>query len=104
MAKSRYNDTELIDNKRYATFSLPVYAKGLRDPNLLQGVQTFEYIVKLGDRLDHLSARFYGDDSYWWVIALVNGISYPLSSSSFGPGKKIKVARDARDIFVKIFR
>ena len=32
-------------------------------------------ITQHGDRLDNLAATFYGDSSYWWFIAHVNGIS-----------------------------
>lgn len=33
------------------------------------------YVVTTGtDRYDTLSQQFYGDSSYWWVIAYVNGL------------------------------
>ncbi len=33
------------------------------------------YIISsIGDRLDLLATRYYGDPRYWWIIALVNDI------------------------------
>ena len=75
MSKSRYSDTQLVDGKYYRSFKLPKVSAGLKNIDLLAGVKTTEYVFKVGDRLDHLAARFLGDDEYWWVIALVNGIN-----------------------------
>ena len=33
------------------------------------------YIIgQVGDRLDNLSFKYYGDSTYWWVIARANNI------------------------------
>lgn len=104
MSKSRYNDTDIINNHHYATYSLPVLARGLRDRNLLDGVKTVDYTYKRGDRLDHVSARFFNDDQYWWVIALCNGIIYPFPSGGLVPGRVLKIPVDIKDVFDKIFK
>lgn len=31
-------------------------------------------ISQQGDRLDHLAMEYFGDESYWWVIARVNNL------------------------------
>ena len=31
-------------------------------------------VTKIGDRLDTLAHRYYGDITLWWVIAKANGI------------------------------
>ncbi len=35
-----------------------------------------ELSYKLGDRLDHLAARYYGNGLDWWIIAAASGISW----------------------------
>ena len=36
------------------------------------------HISKEGERLDHLAGQFYGDATYWWVIAAASGIGWGL--------------------------
>jgi hypothetical protein len=104
VAKGRYSDTPLLDGKSYKTFSTPVRSAGYVRLNLLEGVETFDYDYKAGDRLDHLAAKFLGDDQYWWVIALVNDISYPFASGGLVPGKTLKIPTSAQDVLDKIMR
>lgn len=100
MAKSMYAETPVIDNF-FATTSLPVFAKGLRELDLFAGVRTIEHILQRGERLDHLAARYLGDDDYWWVIALGNKIDYPLGISA---GTSLKIPMDVNDVLGKIFK
>lgn len=104
MAKSRYSSTPIIGKHHYGTFSIPALAKGYRERNLLQGVRTFVYTVKVGDRIDHLAARFLNDENLWWIIALGNGIIYPFSSGGFVPGRELKIPLDAKDVLDKVVR
>lgn len=104
MAKGRYSNTPIIGNHHYSTFALPTRAKGLQALHLLAGVRTVEYTVKVGDRIDHLAAKHFGDDQYWWVIALVNGINYPFSSGGFKPGRLLKIPLNVKDVLDKILR
>ena len=104
MSKSRYIDTEIIDNHHYGTFRLPILSNGLVNLNLLKGVKITEYTYKRGDRLDHLAAKFYGDEELWWIIAITNDIKYPFASGGLIPGKNLKIPLDPKDIFDKIFK
>jgi nucleoid-associated protein YgaU len=99
VARSRYSNTPVIDGFYYGTWSNPVSRR--LDGDLLEGVETFEHVVELGERLDSLSARFFGDDQYWWVIALVNDIGW---AHSITPGAKLRVPRDVRRILDKLLR
>lgn len=103
MSKSRYSRTDVIDNHHFSTFSLPVLARGYRELNLLEGVKTQEHVFKRGERLDHLAARFFHEEQYWWVIALVNGIAYPFPAGGLIPGRVLKIPLDVKDIFDKLF-
>lgn len=46
-------------------------------------------IAVLGDRLDLLALDFYGDTSFWWVIASAN--SLPGDSLYLEPGAQIRI-------------
>lgn len=46
-------------------------------------------ITTLGDRLDLLSLDFYGDTSFWWVIASANALSG--DSLYLEPGLQIRI-------------
>ncbi|OGR31600.1 MAG: hypothetical protein A2139_11430 [Desulfobacca sp. RBG_16_60_12] len=94
MAISRYTNTLLIrdtqarERAHYATYDLPVDLKGHADVDWIQNQPFDQHTWQFGDRLDKLANRFYGDDEYWWVIAMANGISYPLGIQ---PGTVIKI-------------
>lgn len=103
MAKSRYAGTPLIDNRRYGTWRLPVRAFGYRELDLLDGVKTVEHVFQRGERLDKIAARYYNEESYWWLICAVNGIRYPFASGGLTPGRTLKVPVDPKDVFDKIF-
>jgi len=46
-------------------------------------------ITVLGDRLDLMALDFYGDTSFWWVIASAN--SLPGDSLYLEPGAQIRI-------------
>src|SRR5438105_1760872 len=102
MSKSRYASTPIVSNHHYTTFSLPVAAKGYRQRDLLAGIRTFEYVIQVGDRPDHLAARFLNDESLWWLVCLVNNIYYPFSSGGFKPGATLRIPVEARDVLDRI--
>jgi len=50
------------------------------------------YIIgQYGDRLDLLAFKYYGDSSYWWIIAAASNIGWGLQVP---PGTLIKIPRD----------
>ena len=85
MAKSRYSSTGLMKSNdtlepvHYATWNFPLELRGLQEINLLPpSIDTTPHTWGHGDRIDKLANKYYGDDQFWWVIALVNNIQYPL--------------------------
>lgn len=102
MSKSMYKDTPILDDHHFGTFNFPVISRGFKEINLLEGVRTFEYILKAGDRPDHLAARFFNDEGYWWLICMVNTISYPFSSGGWTPGRALKIPFNPGDVLEKI--
>lgn len=53
-------------------------------------------ITVLGDRLDLLAFDFYGDTSYWWVIASANALSG--DSLYLEPGSQIRIPGELSNI------
>ena len=104
MAKSRYASTTILPGDTYGAFNVPGRASGLAGIDLLEGVRTVSYTVQRGDRADHLAARYFNDDSLWWLICLVNTIPYPFASGGFEPGRELRIPVDPRDVLDKIMR
>lgn len=104
MGKSRYSDLKIVDGKHYETFRVPVVSNGMKTVDYLAGVKTKEYVYQVGDRLDHLAAKMFGDDQYWWVIALVNDVYYPFTSGGVEPGTTLRIPLDVNDVLSKIMR
>lgn len=102
MARSRYSDTPLLDGKRYGTFRFPKKAMGWEKVNILNNIDTVEYTYKVGDRLDHLAARFFGEDTYWWIIAIVNDVGYPFASGGLTPGTILKIPINVNDVLDRL--
>jgi hypothetical protein len=88
----------------YGTYTFPARSNGFREQDLLDGVTTVEHVFKRGERLDHLAAKYFNEDEYWWVIALVNGINYPFASGGLVPGRVLKIPVDVKEVFAKLFR
>jgi len=93
MARGRYDTLGLIDGNAYETFVLE-QTNRFKQPDTFVDVSTFEYVVRRGDRLDLLAAKFLNDDRYWWAIALVNDLVAPFVE----PGDKIKIPFDVRQV------
>lgn len=99
MARSRYFGNPTVDGGRaLATWSSPAL-RGFKEHELLRGIQTVDYELRLGDRFDHLAARFLGDDRYWWVIALANDIVYPFG---IAPGTVLRIPVDVRQFLDRV--
>ena len=102
MAISRYSPTPVIDDHHYGTWSAPARSMGLVPFDAFEGIKTFEYVIKKGDRADHIARRFLNDESYWWIICLGNGINYPFSSGGWTPGRTIKIPYDISTIIDRL--
>lgn len=53
-------------------------------------------ITTLGDRLDLIAFDFYGDTSFWWVIASANAL--PGDSLYLEPGTQLRIPVDLSGI------
>jgi len=99
MSKSRYStnaklyDPTLQEPKHYATWTTPTSLQGYRPADLIAGQSVVSYVWRFGDRLDRLAKIHMGDDNYWWIIAFVNNITYPLGIK---PGFVIQIPTSPR--------
>lgn len=97
MARSRYARSKVLDRNHYETFSTE-HVNWVKEHNDFSDVSFIEYVVKSGDRLDTLSARYLNDDKYWWAIALINNLVLPTIS----PGQKIKIPTNISEILDRV--
>lgn len=90
-SKTRYFAIPLISGSQYETYDYPAPYHGIAQIDFLDGVDVVEHTFVRGDRLDKLAFQFFGDDQYWWLIALVNGIEYGFGIT---PGTVLKIPSD----------
>lgn len=98
MALSRYANNKIVDNFYYGSWRNKLI-EGKIEPNILNGLTLVEHIVSQNERLDHLAARYLGDDQYYWVIAIVNSIIDPLDIQ---PGQKLMVPTNVREVIERL--
>jgi len=86
--KSTNNAVDL--NKRVRKYKTTMYAGSDRDDSDLF-VRT-----RVGDRLDNLAFEFYGDVTYWWILADANALGK--GSFAVPPGTKLRIPQDVQAI------
>jgi hypothetical protein len=87
----RYQNIEITKNntgERY--YSNNIY------PDIQLSNNDSYIIAVLGDRLDLLAFDFYGDTSFWWVIASAN--SLPGDSLYVEPGMQLRIPIDLSSV------
>lgn len=105
MAKSRYFPTRVLQRsdqpepRHYATWDLPQSYHGVKEMDFLTGLKTYDHAWELGDRLDKLSNKYYGDDQYGWLLALVNNIGYQLGIQ---PGTIVRIPIDVIPVLQRL--
>jgi len=96
MSISRYDNTTILGSSFFGTQQ--DYSGIKRDID--SGViKTFSYMTKPNDRLDILATRFYGEGSYWWIIAIANDIGWALQISA---GIQLRIPKMADKILERI--
>ena len=74
-----------------------VYATTLYPEMPIENSDQFIY-TKEGDRFDTLAYKYYGDSTYWWIIAKANGIRGKLGLK---PGTPLRIPGDIAGILQK---
>src|SRR4051812_42427752 len=97
MALSRYRNSNTIEEEGQflETLNFPSQAA-------LDEIPTIQITATQYDRLDNLAHRYFGDGRYYWIIALFNGIDYPLAGFSATEPTILKIPTDL-DAVLKLF-
>lgn len=90
---NRYNRSNVIQG-----------GKGLSTNRSLQTIRRMrdrgqikfrKYVIKEGERLDHIAAKTFGSSQMWWVIAIMSDIGWSLQVP---PGTVLKIPVDLGQI------
>jgi hypothetical protein len=92
MAYSRYRNLNKIDNKFFESADFP-------SQTVLDSIASIQLRVSKFDRLDNLAFKYLGSGEYWWIIALMNNLSWAFD---FEDGQIIKIPTDVQDV-LKLF-
>ena len=89
MALSRYSFSGNLKN----SLGQNLISISSASPRIFRAVENQQinysvHILEEGERLDYLSGIYYGDSSYWWVLAAASGIGYALQVP---PGTVLRV-------------
>ena len=96
MALSRYSFSGNSKNNLGQSFTNISSAT----PRIFKAVSTQKinytvHILEEGERLDYLAGVYYGDSSFWWVLAAASGIGYALQ---IPPGTVIRVPTSLSEV------
>jgi len=96
MALSRYSfSTNLKNSLGQNLISIsnasPKIFRAVEDQRINYSV----HVLEEGERLDYLAGIYYGDSSFWWVLAASSGIGYALQVP---PGTVIRVPNSIADV------
>ena len=97
MALSRYSFSANLKN----SLGENLISISNASPRIFQAVETQKinysiHILEEGERLDYLAGIYYGDSSFWWVLAAASGIGYALQVP---PGTVIRVPTSIAEAF-----
>jgi len=88
MAISRYTDVEVVRDQQTGVRNYPTII--FSNPPLSNS--DMYIITRIGDRLDLLAYRFYGDSTLWWIIGSANNLT---DSFNVPPGTKLRIPSNA---------
>lgn len=91
---SRYDYVNIIEGKTKSNSEcIAIIQRGID-----LGEIDFEILTLGGNqRLDTISGQYYGDSSYWWIIAAASGIGWGMQIT---PGTLIKVPKNINQVLV----
>lgn len=89
MARSRYTFVSRINDGQ----GISAWSGGttLFNAVLTGNLEADTIVLTQGQRLDHIAGQYYGNGSYWWVIAAASGIGWALQCPA---GTVIKIPKN----------
>lgn len=88
----RYSNVSTIDGKYYSTVDFPTQAQ-------LDKIDTYSIVLNKFDRLDNLAAKYFGDGTLWWILAVMNNLQW---AWGFEEGQTLLVPTNVQDV-LKLF-
>ena len=67
-------------------------------PDIPESPEDLLMITRIGDRIDNLASKFYGNSNLWWVITTANGDVIDRDSFFIKPGTQIRIPANLRRI------
>ena len=74
------------------------YFKYIKYPEIPLSIEDIYITSKIGDRVDMIAYRFYGDDSLWWCITTANPNIIKRDTFFIKPGLQIRIPLDVESI------
>jgi len=99
MSISRYSYVDFLNNGNAISNSdcVEVISRGIKS-----GLIDFDNLTLAGSqRLDVIAGQYYGDSSFWWVIAAASGIGWSLQ---LPPGTFLRIPTNLEQVFVLLWK
>ena len=74
------------------------YYNRIKYPEIPLNINDLYIITSIGDRLDLLANRFYGDTELWWVIATANMNKVRRDNFALKPNIEIRIPANLRSV------
>ena len=87
---SRYQNIQTQKSDNGKTIYLPV-----KYPSLVPSNNDYYIIAREEDRFDLIASDFYGQPTYWWVVAMANDL--PGDSMYAPPGTQLRIPGNLSD-------
>jgi hypothetical protein len=96
MAESRYSNSKVVREMKDFDPNTLINRldtwPAIRSEELISNDDVL-YELKSTDRADTLAHKFLGDGRYWWMICLLNDITFPFGKE-MNPGNIIRIPAD----------
>ena len=88
---TRYSNSPIM--RAGISYGTPSNIDLLRNQYAAGNLNATQYVLKEGERLDHIAGKFLGDSTMWWTIAAISGIGWGLQCP---PGTVINIPNRAQ--------
>jgi phage tail protein X len=93
----RYTNVLFTKKEELDSINKRRYYNSLIDPTINLSVNDIYVITTIGDRLDLLAYQYYGDATYWWMIAAAN-TNLRKDSLYLEPGMQLRIPANPQNI------
>jgi len=91
MGRYQYTRKNTDENKKFRKYNTTLY------PKIEPSDDDVFIITNIGDRLDLLAFRYYGDVTLWWIIAQANQIGK--GTLNIKPGTNLRIPQNIENVY-----